>query len=378
MASRQRLGMTVVVAVWCALAIAACARVHDAGLGLSAGATGGGSGGSAEQSAAGVGTEAIAMLEPVADSASVAPPSDPSVSAVAARPVMGTATFTQRQAGVNLAISITGCVMNTVYLAVILDGTDCSQSTLLGPDWDAPRGEGISAVMCTGTSGVGRTYYARAGSDAKLWTIDGPARSDVVGHAIVLYASDNPMRPLACGTITREALAPRLDAGTGDAHVPPVEIRVQLSGLCLAKMIVRSNTQACPDPGQFETCVSANCDMSECAQQCSDYAACLETASQACDPSCGPAIDKPCADCMGKLQTCVLGFCIDQFACAAPPTPGGPCSKLEACCGMQGDSAASCLDTVHLVERISGDPSCLGAMSDWDVTSHLPVPCNFQ
>jgi hypothetical protein len=46
---------------------------------------------------------------------------------------------------------------------------------------------------------------------------------------------------------------------------------------------------------------------------------------------------------------------------------------------MQGDAEAqACLDTVHMLEKLSGDPSCYGAMRDWDTTAHLKVPCMFR
>jgi hypothetical protein len=76
-----------------------------------------------------------------------------------------------------------------------------------------------------------------------------------------------------------------------------------------------------------------------------------------------------------SLHAC---FCADTIACAAPITAGGPCSQLEACCAMQGDAAAMCLDTVHTIEKLSGDPSCYGAMMDWDINAHLAVPCKFR
>jgi hypothetical protein len=143
-------------------------------------------------------------------------------------------------------------------------------------------------------------------------------------------------------------------------------------------MVVRNNSQECPDPAEFQACASANCDVAACLAKCTGYTACLEGVADVCGTTCSPQIEQPCSECIGELTMCTLGFCSDRFACAAPIAPGGPCAKLEACCGMQGDSAASCLDTVHLIEKISGDPSCVGVMSDWDTTSHLPVPCNFQ
>jgi hypothetical protein len=74
----------------------------------------------------------------------------------------------------------------------------------------------------------------------------------------------------------------------------------------------------------------------------------------------------------------LFGFCSDIIHCAPPITPNGPCSKVEACCQSQGDFAARCLALARQLESLGGDPSCVGAMSDWDFNSHLPVPCSWE
>ena len=42
------------------------------------------------------------------------------------------------------------------------------------------------------------------------------------------------------------------------------------------------------------------------------------------------------------------------------------------------DDVDANLETVRLLESLSGDVSCNGAMYDWDTTAHLSVPCNFE
>jgi hypothetical protein len=77
----------------------------------------------------------------------------------------------------------------------------------------------------------------------------------------------------------------------------------------------------------------------------------------------------------------MFGFCEDTFRCAAPPTPGGPCTQLEACCATQRDGRApGCLAFVQRIEKLSGDPSCIGAMHDWDFLTNgaNDPPCAFD
>jgi len=364
-------------ALTCLVAFAACARAHhhpsaDSTVDRDAAGSDGGLDAASRESAPRLGFTAIATLASIPDATDAAAPE-----------VMGTAMFAQRPAGVTLLISITGCDPLATYDVVIQQGGDCEPATLQGEPWDDPRGAGISNVMCTGTSGVGHVYYTRADGNAKPWSIDGSAASNLVGHALVIYAAGMPGRPVACGTITRDAPpsgleAGALDASGSDAHVPSVEVRAELAGFCLSQIVVRSNDQSCPDVGKFEACVSGRCGPAACYGPCAEYSACLEGSKTTCDPACNSVLTLACSECTNRLTMCAVGFCTDQLSCAAPPVPGGPCSMLEACCGMQGDGAPSCLQTVHLIEKISGDPSCLGVMHDWDTTAHLAVPCHFN
>lgn len=359
------------------LALSACAREHGTQSDMTgqAGRTRSGAAGTKARPAANVGATAVAKLVPVS-------PSDGSAAgapATAVRPVMGTATFVQRDASVNLTLSFVGCGGGH-YTAFILEGRDCEQATLQGPHWDPPRGEGIAEFGCIASGDKGLLQYARAANEAKPWTIGSSASSDIVGHAFALFASNMPEQPVACGTIELGETPPVPDAGAG-AKLPPVAIRAVLGGLCLEKVVARNNDQSCPDPMAYDECVRANCSFNQCLAPCADQIACLKALPQdgsadLCS-SCNSESNMTCSDCLGNLRSCAVGFCLDQLSCAAPPTPGGPCSKLEACCAMQGDRAQSCLDSVHLLERISGDPSCNGVMHDWDTTAHLLVPCNF-
>jgi hypothetical protein len=143
-------------------------------------------------------------------------------------------------------------------------------------------------------------------------------------------------------------------------------------------MFVRNNDQPCPDPKALSACAQEHCQLDACVAMCGDYLACTTKEADPCSVAFTCEIDEACSTCQGNVQQCVLNFCAEQIACAAPVAPDGPCSQLIACCGMQGDKAESCLETVRLVEKFSGDPSCFGLMRDWDFFSHLPVPCMFE
>jgi hypothetical protein len=327
--SQKSLGMAVVT---CLLSVGACARSHGSPIKGSPSvpdASAGHSDSGAPKND-GIGTKAVAKLEPVVD-ASTAEPAD--ASAAAAHPIMGTATFAQREAGVNLAISFLGCDMNESYEVFIQQGTDCSQATLLGARWDDSRGTDISDAMCIGTGGTGRAYYKRASTDPKPWTIGGPLSSDILGHAVVLYASDMPMRPIACGTIALDALAPAIDPGAADARVPPVEVRAELGGYCLTQIIARNNSQPCPDLEQYESCAKANCDLTTCFSLCTEYSACLEAAPTT--DLLGNGIAG--AACTGDRE-CKGGRCAATSALGTP-FPGNYCTgscASDTDCGRGG------------------------------------------
>jgi hypothetical protein len=311
------------------------------------------------------GAKAVAVLKPTIAAASLG-----------ADPLTGTAMFSQTVSGVDLTIHIVGCDLGKMYPVFIQEGADCADATLLGAHWDSPRGEGVAPITCTGTSGGGRAFYTRSKRDQKPWTIGRPDVSNLLGHVLVLY-DPKSLQPIACGEISRTADVAPVAQPTGGVGPGP-EIRAQIAGLCLTRSIVRDNVQACPNPIELDKCASEHCELDACVQQCTDYIACLAKDSAPCSVAFTCPIDDACAQCQSRVSSCVFGFCADQIACAAPVTPDGPCSQLEACCAMQGDDAASCLDTVHLLEKLSGDPSCIGVMQDWDANSHLAVPCKFH
>ena len=166
-----------------------------------------------------------------------------------ATPIVGQATFTATGDGVDLTIAITSCASGTLYPVVIHEGTACSSAMLRGPDWDAPRGDGIVGLACT-NSGVSRLYYSRPSSDPKPWSLGAPSSSDVMGHVLVI-ADPATMQPLACGAIVaapEDAGASTATSSSEAGALPPVDVRAQLAGLCLYRM--QSPTGQCPDPAE--------------------------------------------------------------------------------------------------------------------------------
>jgi hypothetical protein len=292
-------------------------------------------------------------------------------------PPRGVAEFRVSDAGVDMTLSIRSCKTGRSYNVYILEGGDCSSATLMGAHWDSPRGEGFATLEC-GTSGVVRSLHTRSSKDAKPWTIDGPAASDLIGHALAVYDGEHAS---ACGVIMRDETAPPAPDTGAIVDAVPTELRAQVAGLCGARNIVRDNTQECPNPKELETCSRAHCDIDQCVRVCSDsgYLACLQReGDDPCEAANTCEIDQKCADCSADVSSCTFSFCLDAIACAAPVTPDGPCSQLLACCAMQGDMAPMCLEIVQALAKLSGDPSCYGAQHDWDFFSHLPVPCKFQ
>jgi hypothetical protein len=286
----------------------------------------------------------------------------------------GTATFMQTAAGVDLMLQMRGCLTDHTYPLFIQEGRDCNAETLLGAHWDSPRGENMSEVKCVGTTGGGRTFYTRAVSDKKAWTIGEPTNSNILGHVLVAFDSTTS-QPVACGQIVRAEDSPVVTPPSDAEPAPSAETKAYLAGYCLSTQIVRDNAQQCPDPAALAKCASEHCELDACAQKCSKYLACTQQDPVPCE-NCVPEDD--CGQCSSDVYQCTIGFCFDQFACAAPVSPDGPCSQLEACCAQQGDQAGECLELVQLIEKISGDPSCFGALRDWDTFAHLQVPCKFE
>jgi hypothetical protein len=186
------------------------------------------------------------------------------------------------------------------------------------------------------------------------------------------------MQPLACGEIVQAPDDAGLasDAPSSIIAASTAIIRAQIAGLCLYRTF--SPTGQCPDPEKLSDCACTHCNLSACLSQCSSYVACLQADPDAgCATSC--VMDSTCATCETGMLACLLGFCPEAVECAVP-TPGGPCSQVEACCARQGPRAQHCLALIQQLAMLGGDPSCIGEMHDWDFLTNeaYDPPCDFD
>ena len=288
-------------------------------------------------------------------------------------PIAGQATLHVAPTSLDIRGTVQGCEpFLKGYPLRIHSGTSCHDPKALGPEWGPADAGAEALVYCNGTSGTGSTYYSRLDTDPRSWTLGGPPSTNVLGHVLVIHdpVSD---APLACGEIP-SSLTSTPDAGRSPTI--PLNLAADLAGYCMFAALAPDASPQCPDPKGFVDCATDHCGLTECLGPCSDYLTCLKTEPDPCSPAhC--MMDTACGACTGGFFQCLVGFCLDQVGCGQV-TPGGPCGELEACCTIQGDYEAACDRSVHQLEKLSGDPSCLGATMDWDWNTHVPVPCNYD
>jgi hypothetical protein len=160
----------------------------------------------------------------------------------AAGPITGSAVFTSTSTGVDVMITINGCVDTKSYPVHIHEGSSCTDVASQGPHWGAAaaaagsggsggaggaagsagksgaggtagsggaaggpamllRGEGIPEIMCKGTTGS--SMLSRANTDPKLaWSVGGDMTTNVVGHVVVVHDPVAKTPRIACGKIT--------------------------------------------------------------------------------------------------------------------------------------------------------------------------------
>jgi hypothetical protein len=164
------------------------------------------------------------------------------------------------------------------------------------------------------------------------------------------------------------------DGGTTIDAGPRIAERVA-SGACLLSAIAGAN--GCTGIGDYLDCAAESCGLHGCDETCGpEYTSCLATLDDPCTESCSTS--DACSACVSGLASCSLQQCQSRLACGKV-TPGGPCSKIEACCQRQGPNATRCLALVQTVEQLSGDLSCTGLMMDQDFLTNLAnvKPCAF-
>jgi pilus assembly protein FimV len=152
----------------------------------------------------------------------------------AAGPITGSAVFTATSTGVDVVVTINGCVDAKSYPVHIHEGSSCADVASQGAHWGAAasaaggsggsggaggsagsagsggaagapamllRGEGIPEIMCKGTTGT--SMLSRANTDPKLaWSVGGDMTTNVVGHVVVVHDPVAKTPRIACGKIT--------------------------------------------------------------------------------------------------------------------------------------------------------------------------------
>jgi hypothetical protein len=292
-----------------------------------------------------------------------------------ADPVSATATFAETQSGVDLTLVMRNCSGTAEKPVRILAARSCDGVSAASATWGDERGSGILGILCTsGTSGEGLVRYARRAALRDHWTVGDGSAHDVVGRAIAIFDPATQV-PLACGVIERGedrtlvALPPENEA-------PSTEARAQLAGLCIAKLTAGATSGACADASAITACAAEHCQLGACLEKCREHTACLDASPDRCNSACVPSSE--CADCQAGATSCSIAFCAGHMLCAAVPQPDGPCSHLLACCTLQGQGAANCLEVTRLITSVGGEASCVSALADWDVVSHTHVPCDTE
>jgi Cu/Zn superoxide dismutase len=115
--------------------------------------------------------------------------------------VTGTASFAAATGGVQVTVTLQNCP-DGAHPTHVHEGTSCADATTQGAHWGPAgvRGEGIPPITCA--SGTGTVTYLNPGATPdKVWTLDGNATTDPMGHAFVVHSADG--NRIGCGVITK-------------------------------------------------------------------------------------------------------------------------------------------------------------------------------
>ncbi len=288
-------------------------------------------------------------------------------------PITAEASFRTTREGVDLTMHLQGCRVPYSYPVSIYPGSDCSAIQRDSQPWDGARGTLEMKAFCLGSGGA-RLHLSRANTHAKPWSLGGSAASDLIGRTIAVLDPDTH-EPLICGRVSVAADGGVPWAAPSPSQRPQNAVVEQLAGLCLLDATPRTadSQPGCPNVDTLTDCAFTHC-IAQCLDQCAEYTACLQASGERCTAACPP--NEACDKCLATSIQCTLGFCPDELACT-PPTPGGPCTELRQCCERQGPLVESCMTYADTMERLGGDPSCLGALWDWDFNTNYVYrsPC---
>lgn len=289
-------------------------------------------------------------------------------------PLAATANWRTTSEGVDLDLTLTGCVAGVPYAFSILDARGkggCAQ--VASSEMASDLGQGLPQLHCFGAGGRAATGYSRSAAGKAPWTIGGGSAADLVGQ--VLVVRDGPLgKLLACGAITRSADVERAPLPPVD-QAPSIAARATIGGVCLGRQYAGSNP-SCPDNAALLRCEAVHCEIGRCLESCESYASCLDQQADGCAATTRCEVSAECGLCMSQLSLCSKTFCGEDAFCAASPTPDGPCHRLANCGALQGTAEDDGLIVVvPLVAALGGDANCIGSMNDWAVVSSLKVPC---
>jgi hypothetical protein len=159
-----------------------------------------------------------------------------------------------------------------------------------------------------------------------------------------------------------DAAAPSVDAGApaltpdGGARGPKLSAEASFLGLCNVHKLATDPSQ-CTGYDPLLVCVKAQCGFDACRATCQDYVQCLAGLDDPCPGFTSCSRTDACTRCTGEFQACAMTpKCFGIYSCATA-TPGGTCSKLEACCATQR-SPLACTSFMSAASGLRGDQGC--------------------
>lgn len=138
-----------------------------------------------------------------------------------------------------------------------------------------------------------------------------------------------------------------------------------LAGACDMMMGMTGSTamDMCTGIDEFTQCAQDNCKLDDCyeAGACKTYADCVKKASDPCKNDCGNPPSE-CSSCVSTAGMCAFNMCFSKIQCGTV-TKGGPCDKLDTCCGSLDANMKSLCMTASGAVRVGGDMACMQVLT---------------
>jgi hypothetical protein len=153
-------------------------------------------------------------------------------------------------------------------------------------------------------------------------------------------------------------------AGSGSNSTGSLTADDALAGACqmMGMMNGGTDTSMCTGIEDYTKCAQEQCKLNDCldSASCKTYVDCINDASDVCNNSCSPSSD--CSSCFVNAGMCSFNMCISKIQCGTL-TPGGPCDKLDDCCGtLDANMKSLCTMTASTV-KLGGDMACMQLLS---------------